>query len=104
MAALAGHGAADGATETSGWLAALGDEVLSAMPVYGYPILGLIQLAGAIGVPVPDGIAGAVAGSLAAQGRMNWMVAGIVIVVASVVGDAIGYGIGRLISRDVLER
>ena len=104
VGALAGNGAANGAAETSGWLAALSDEALSAMLLYGYPILGLIELAGAIGVPVPDGIAGAVAGSLAAQGRMNWVAAGFVIVVASVLGDVAGYGVGRLISRDALER
>ena len=104
VAELGAHNGTAGANETSGWLATLGDEVLSAMLVYGYPILGLIQLLGAIGAPVPDGIAGTVAGSLAAQGRMNWIVAGIVIVVASVLGDVIGYGIGRLLSRNFLDR
>ncbi len=104
VAALVGNGAANGATESSGWLAQFGDEVLSAMLVYGYPILGLIQLAGAIGVPVPDGVAATVAGSLTAQGRMNWIVAGIIIVVASVLGDVIGYGVGRLLSRNFLDR
>jgi membrane protein DedA with SNARE-associated domain len=104
VAELGAHNGTAGVNETSGWLATFGDEVLSAMLVYGYPILGSIQLAGAIGAPVPDGIAGTVAGSLAAQGRMNWIVAGIVIVVGSVLGDLIGYGIGRLLSRNFLDR
>jgi membrane-associated protein len=104
VAALAGNGVGNGAPPSSGWLAALGDKILSALLVYGYPILALIQLLGAIGAPVPDGVAGAVAGSLVAQGRMNFVTASLVVVVASVLGDVIGYGIGRVISRDVLER
>jgi membrane-associated protein len=104
VAALVGHGAAASARQSSGWLGTLGDEVLSAMLVYGYPILALIQLAGAIGAPVPDGIAGAVAGSLAAQGRMNVVAAGLIIVVCAVLGDIVGYGIGRLLSRNFLDR
>jgi membrane protein DedA with SNARE-associated domain len=104
VAALAGNGAGNGAPRSSGWFAALGDEMLSAMLVYGYPILALIQFSGAIGAPVPDGVAGAVAGSLVAQGRMNFIAASLIIVMASVLGDVLGYGIGRVISRDVLER
>jgi membrane-associated protein len=104
VAALVGNGAGKSSAASSGWLAAFSDEMLSAMLVYGYPILALIQLSGAIGAPVPDGIAGAVAGSLAAQGRMNLAAASLVIVVASVLGDIVGYGIGRAVSRDLLER
>ena len=104
VAALVGNGAGNNSAASSGWLAAFSDEMLSAMLVYGYPILALIQLSGAIGAPVPDGIAGAVAGSLVAQGRMNLVAASLVIVVASVLGDIIGYGIGRAVSRDLLER
>lgn len=104
VAALVDNGAGITSSESSGWFAALSDEMLSAMLVYGYPILALIQLSGAIGAPVPDGIAGAVAGSLVAQGRMNFLTASLVIVIASVFGDIVGYGIGRVISRDLLER
>ncbi len=104
VAALVGNGAGNNSAAASGWLAAFSDEMLSAMLVYGYPILALIQLSGAIGAPVPDGIAGAVAGSLVAQGRMNLVAASLVIVVSSVLGDIIGYGIGRAVSRDLLER
>jgi membrane protein DedA with SNARE-associated domain len=104
VAALVGNGAGNSAPKSSGWLEALGDEMLSAMLVYGYPILALIQLFGAVGAPVPDGIAGAITGSLVAQGRMNFIAASLVIVIASVLGDVVGYGIGRVINRDVLER
>lgn len=92
------------AAKTSGWLSSMADKILSALLVYGYPVLGVTLLLGAIGLPLPDGIATAVAGSLAAQGRMDWLAAGLVVVAASVIGDAAGYGIGRLLGGEVLLR
>jgi membrane protein DedA with SNARE-associated domain len=90
--------------ETSGWFGAIGEEVLTALLVYGYPVLGLILLFGAIGLPLPDGVATTVAGSLAAQGRLDWAWAGTITVTASILGDAVGYGLGRVLSKEVLER
>jgi membrane protein DedA with SNARE-associated domain len=92
------------AAKPSGWLADLGDKFLTALLVYGYPVLGVTLLLGAIGLPLPDGIAAAVAGSLAAQGRMDWLAAGSIIVLASVIGDAAGYGIGRLLGGEIVMR
>ncbi len=92
------------AARNSNWLAASADKILTALLVYGYPVLGITLLLGAIGLPLPDGIATAVAGSMAAQGRINWVWAGLVVVTASVLGDAVGYGIGRLLGGKVLER
>jgi membrane protein DedA with SNARE-associated domain len=94
----------DVGNETPGWLEEIGGQILTALLIYGYPALGLTLLLGAIGLPLPDGIATTVAGSLAAQGRMDWFLAGTITVVASVLGDAIGYGLGRLLNREVLER
>jgi membrane-associated protein len=94
----------NGSNETSNWLATIGDEILTALLVYGYPILGLTLFLGAIGLPLPDGVATTVAGSMAAQGRMDWAWAGTVTVIASILGDTVGYGVGRLLSREVLER
>jgi len=96
--------ASPAATNNSGWLASIGDKSLTALLVYGYPVLGATLLLGAIGLPLPDGIAAAAAGSLAAQGRMDWLSAGAIIVAASVLGDMVGYGIGRLLGGGILER
>jgi membrane protein DedA with SNARE-associated domain len=90
--------------DSSGWLGAIGDEVLTALLAYGYPALGLALLLCAIGLPLPGGLAATVAGSLAAQGRMSWIWAGAVIVAASVVGDAVTYALGRVLGREILER
>jgi membrane protein DedA with SNARE-associated domain len=94
----------NGANERSGWLATVTEEVLTALLVYGYPALGLTLLLGAIGLPLPDGVATTLAGSLVAQGRMDWVWAGTLTVAASVVGDAIGYSLGRLLNREALAR
>ncbi len=105
--AVAAHMSADGANggeAASGWLATIADRTLTALLVYGYPVLGLTLLLGAMGLPLPGGIAATVVGSLAAQGRMSLMWAGVVAVAASVLGDAAGYGLGRLLGREVVER
>jgi len=88
----------------TGWLRAIGDRLLAALLVYGYPALGLTLLLGAVGLPLPTGLSTALAGSLAAQARMSWLWAGAVAVAASVLGDAIGYGLGRVLGREFLER
>jgi membrane protein DedA with SNARE-associated domain len=93
-----------GAGKESSWLAATGDVFLSAVLAYGYPALGLMIFLGSVGLPLPHGIAVTVAGSLAAQGRIDWVWAGLATVVASVLGDIVGYGLGRLLDRGVLER
>ncbi|MEJ2434476.1 MAG: hypothetical protein P8Y53_15420 [Pseudolabrys sp.] len=61
----ADHKAAPATAKSSNWFASLADETLTALLVYGYPVLGLTLLLGSIGLPLPDGIATAVAGSLA---------------------------------------
>jgi membrane-associated protein len=97
-------GPAVGASSGSSWLGAIGDEVLAAVLIYGYPALGLTILLGSIGLPVPDGFATTVAGSLAAEGRMDWAWAGVITLVAAVLGDAVAYGLGRAFGRGMLER
>ena len=94
----------DSAGKEPSWLAAIGDAYLAAVLTYGYPALALTIFLGSFGVPVPHGIAVTVAGSLAAQGRIDWAWAGVATVVASILGDIAGYALGRLLDRGVLER
>ncbi|OGI42427.1 MAG: hypothetical protein A2V92_03485 [Candidatus Muproteobacteria bacterium RBG_16_65_31] len=101
---IAPNGSDGRAGQDAGWLATVGDEFLAALLVYGYPVLGLTLLLGAIGLPVPTGLSAAIAGSLAARGSMSWEWAATVAVAASVLGDAAGYGLGRVLSRQFLER
>lgn len=92
-------GAADG--QSSGGLT---DRILSALLVYGYPALAVTLLLGAIGLPLPIGVATVLAGSLAALGNLRWEWAAAVAVIASFAGDIIAYGIGRAVSENFLAR
>jgi membrane protein DedA with SNARE-associated domain len=106
--AFADLGRANGAPtakgRSTGWLEVLNDQVLTSLLNYGYPALGLTLLLGSVGLPVPDGLAMTVAGALAMGGRMNILWAGGIALVASVIGDIVGYGIGNLLDREALER
>ena len=88
-------------TQSSGGLT---DRILSALLVYGYPALALTLLLGAIGLPLPIGVATVLAGSLAALGNLRWEWAGMIAVTASFAGDMIAYGIGRAVSEHFLAR
>jgi membrane protein DedA with SNARE-associated domain len=90
--------------EPPGWFASAGETILTQLLVYGLPVLALSLFLGAIGVPLPTGIAAAVAGSLAAQGRMDWSSILAVAAMASVLGDLVAYAIGRLLGGEVLDR
>jgi len=94
----------DATSKTAGGLGAVGDQFLAALLAYGYPILGLTLLLGAIGLPLPSGLATVVAGSLAAQGQLSWVLASTIAVTSSVAGDMAGYALGRVLGRGFLER
>jgi len=83
---------------------AAGDDILSAILIYGYPALALALLLGAMGAPLPTGFATMLAGSLAAKGSMNWPIAGAIAVAASILGDTIAYAVGRALGREFVER
>jgi hypothetical protein len=103
IAALVPIARSDGTVEKATWPATITDAALTALLVYGYPVLALTLLLGGLGAPLPDGVATVVAGSLVAQGRMTWLSAGTIAVAASVLGDALAYMLGRWLDRGVLE-
>jgi membrane protein DedA with SNARE-associated domain len=104
IAADAAHAPPPAAEEPQGWLASTTEGFLSSLLVYGYPALALILFLGAIGLPVPAAVAATIAGSLAGQGHLSAAAAGAVAVAALVVGDIVGYGLGRLADRRLVER
>jgi membrane-associated protein len=95
--------AADPAS-SPGWIASTGERLLAAVVTYGYPALALTLFVGALGFPVPSGVATIVAGSLAAQGHLNWLGAAALAVAASSLGDLAAYGLGRFGNRSFIER
>jgi membrane protein DedA with SNARE-associated domain len=104
VADIAPRASSAGQSEARGGFDWFNDRVLSALLRYGYAVLGLTLLLSAIGLPLPGGLATALAGSQAAAGSLNWLAAGMVAVVACVLGDVIVYGLGRLVSERFLAR
>jgi membrane protein DedA with SNARE-associated domain len=93
-----------GVKETVSGPGTLGEELLAALLLYGYPVLGLTLLLSTTGAPFPSALSVVVAGSLIAQEKMSWFSSCAVAVASSVVGDLAGYGLGRLLGREFLEQ
>jgi membrane protein DedA with SNARE-associated domain len=70
----------------------------------GYPLLLLLVMAEAAGVPVPGETALIAGGVLASQGRLDIAVVIALAATGAIVGDNIGYTIGRHGGRRLLER
>jgi membrane protein DedA with SNARE-associated domain len=90
--------------ETTAWFGISTDAILSALLVYGYPALAATLFLGALGAPVPTGLATTLAGSLAGRGDLDWLAAATIAIVASAIGDVVGYGVGRWLGEGFLER
>jgi membrane-associated protein len=80
------------------------EQLLAAVSQYGSPALFAVVMAAAIGAPLPIALLLIVTGSLAAQGAMNLWTAIIVAGTGSVLGDLIGYSIGRWGGALLIER
>jgi membrane-associated protein len=70
----------------------------------GYPVLLLLVMAEAGGLPVPGETALIASGVLASQGRLDIAVVIALAAAGAIVGDNIGYAIGRHGGRRLLER
>jgi membrane-associated protein len=71
------------------------EQILAALAQYGSPALFAVVTVASIGVPLPVTLLLIVTGSLVAQGVMPMWLAIILATIGSVMGDQIGYAIGR---------
>ena len=71
------------------------DLLLNGMATYGALTLGIALLLGALGTPVPTSLMVIAAGALARQGLIDWLSAFGAGLVGAVVGDSLGYMLGR---------
>jgi membrane-associated protein len=71
------------------------EEILAALSQYGSPVLFVVAAVASIGVPLPVTLMFIVTGSLVAQGVMPLWLAIALATAGSVIGDQIGYAIGR---------
>jgi membrane protein DedA with SNARE-associated domain len=68
---------------------------LTAITIYGPVLLGVILFVGALGLPLPGTLFLVAAGALAQQGSIDWVTASGLGLTGVVLGDSIGYGLGR---------
>lgn len=82
----------------------LSDYLLGTLGLYGPTVLFVVLLVGAVGVPTPGSLLLLVAGSFVEQGEMSlWHVLALACA-GSVIGDQIGYALGRWGGRRVASR
>lgn len=71
---------------------------------WGYPAIFLAVVLGNVGVPVPEETILGLAGYLVWRGELRFSIVLVVGVLSAVVGDNIGYWLGRKYGRTVIER
>jgi membrane-associated protein len=82
----------------------LSDYLLSTLGVYGLPVLFAALLIGALGVPLPGSLMLLAAGSFIEQGDMNlWPVLALS-AAGAILGDNLGYALGRWGGRSLSRR
>ena len=80
------------------------EQILAALSQYGSPALFAVVLIAAIGVPLPITLLLIVTGSLISQGVMDlWWAIGLA-TAGSVIGDLIGYAVGRWGGSELVDR
>jgi len=73
----------------------LTDQLLAAFSLYGLPVLFATSLVSAVGVPLPGSFVLIAAGAFSEQGQMSlWLVIGLGLI-GAVLGDQLGYLLGR---------
>jgi membrane-associated protein len=79
------------------------DQLLSLLSLYGIPALFIILVISSIGAPFPVMFVLIAAGSFVAQGEMNLSEVLIFASAGAILGDQIGYGIGRWGGRRLID-
>ena len=82
----------------------LGEQLLTALSLYGIPILATVLFIGSVGMPLPNALLLIASGSFVAGGQMNGWTVLIVASAASIAGDVTGYLLGRWLGPAALRR
>lgn len=72
----------------------MSDYLLTLIINYGAPVLAVLLLMGALGIPVGASALVIAAGAFSQQGILDWPVAALLGLLGAVIGDAISFGIG----------
>lgn len=82
----------------------MNEQILAALARYGEPALFIVAAVASVGIPLPIMLLFIVSGSLVAQGTLHFPAVVSVAAVGSVIGDQIGYTIGRWGGRALVRR
>jgi membrane protein DedA with SNARE-associated domain len=82
----------------------LSDALLTSVLVYGPPILGLVLLVGALGIPIPGTMLLLAAGAFVRQGVLSPAPAAALALLGVVLGDCGGYLLGRMAGTRLAQR
>jgi membrane protein DedA with SNARE-associated domain len=85
-------------------MSGLTDRLLELALEYGYPLITLIAFVGTLGLPIPTEPVLMAAGALAATGDLSLPLLLVLVTLASVAGDTVGYLVGRWLGYAVLVR
>ncbi len=73
----------------------INDQILAALSYYGLPVLFGATFINSIGVPIPDAILLIAAGAFVQMGDMNLTWVLLLATIGAILGDQVGYGVGR---------
>jgi membrane-associated protein len=82
----------------------MSDFLLTQVINYGVPIIGVVVLIGAAGLPIPCTFLVIAAGAFARQGILAWPETAIIALVSSIMGDSISYAMGFYAREKILQR
>jgi membrane protein DedA with SNARE-associated domain len=82
----------------------MSDFLLTQIINYGVPIIGVVVLIGAIGLPIPCTLLVIAAGAFARQGILSWPVAAMIGLGSVVIGDSLSYAMGFYAREKILQR
>ncbi len=82
----------------------LSDQLLSSLVTYGLPVLFVVVLVAAAGVPLPATLLLIATGAIVDDGQISLVWAVVLATVAAVVGDNLAYGVSRWGGRKLSHR
>ncbi len=85
-------------------MSSLSDFFLTGLITYGAPVFGLALFLSGFGVPLPSTLLVVAAGAFTRQGAMDSLSAGVFGLAGSVLGDSLGFAVGRFARGWVLRR
>ena len=80
------------------------DDLLTALLVYGYPVLFGVVLAGSMGLPIPTDLFVLAAGGFVASGELDLATVVALVFAAAILGDCLVFAVARWLGHEVVAR